>query len=157
MKATHPDGSFRFDNIPVGNYILTFTRSGFPPISSGSLEVARNRTTVVPSVILTNSAEGVTAMAGRVVLSGEEEYGGVLIHVSTDGYAIDAVTAPDGSFAVTGIPAGHYKVRFVKSGFGTVQREATVEQGQYLLLPEVRMPKGGTVEPERKSKGARGP
>ena len=145
LTTTGADGACRLENAPEGAYILTFTRTGFPPVSSSGFKVERGRTTTLSPVVLADASQDITAISGRVVLIGEADNGGVLIHASTSGHTNEAVAGSDGSFALTAISAGYYRLRFTREGFAPVEREAVVEEGEYLLLPDVWLFKNGAV------------
>ena len=141
LAVSGRDGSFLLRDVPVGRYVLVFTRTGFPPTSSGLVEVANGDTTTLHPVILANSALSVTAISGRVVLRGETDHSGGRIEVTTEGFSRMAVSVANGEFAVTDIPMGDYIVRFAKPGFDASVVSIAVGESAYVTLPDVELSK----------------
>ena len=141
LAVSGRDGSFLLRDVPVGRYVLVFTRSGFPPTSSGLVEVANGDTTTLHPVILANSALSVTAISGRVVLRGETDHSGGRIEVTTEGFSRMAVSVANGEFAVTDIPMGDYIVRFAKPGFDASVVSIAVGESAFVTLPDVELSK----------------
>jgi hypothetical protein len=84
-------------------------------------------------------------IAGKVVLQGEQQHGGVTVHASGPGHTIVTESRPDGRFALSGMPAGYYELRFKKGGFAETRRDAVVKEGESLMLPDAWLFKNGSI------------
>lgn len=143
--VTAADGSFTLSDLPYGEYFLLFQRPNYPPVSSPGFKLDVPSYTA-PLATLVREPAGVTALIGQVRLWGASEHAGVTVTATTWGHTGNAVTGLDGSFAFTAIPPGFYwSLAFGAPGYAPVERQALVEEGLLLTLPEVWLYKYGSV------------
>ena len=114
--VTDKDGNFS-RSLKPGNYTVTASYPGFTSQSLNIAVVENSVTEVnIPSLPLASGA-----VAGFVLLSGSEDYSGVVVTLTnsaalTESYT--AVSAADGSFRITGLnKGGTYLLSYSKDGY----------------------------------------
>ncbi|MGA1747384.1 MAG: carboxypeptidase regulatory-like domain-containing protein, partial [Ilumatobacteraceae bacterium] len=143
-------GSFDFPNLPYGTYLLTFTAPGWLE-SSREVTVAAGDVPIDVKDLLPSTAviQGVVA---QQVEAGGCDYpdptqdagavdvgscGGVGVTVTGENGTWSTTTATgDGSFRLSGIPAGEYTVEFARYGYLPEFYRVVVGAGDVLTLPD---------------------
>ena len=99
------DGTFTLANVAIGSYIVTASKDGFTPFALTGVGVAAHGATQV-SLLLTAATATTGSITGTVTDSRSVPgpLGGVV--VSVEGGTAHAVSAADGSFAITDVPPG---------------------------------------------------
>ena len=94
MIDTSDQGAFLLSNLPIGNYTLTITHTGFQTLSIPSIQVQANRTATVNGVLkIGNVTESVTVNETPLINAVDTTNGYVM-----DKAEIDDVPLPTGSF-----------------------------------------------------------
>jgi subtilisin-like proprotein convertase family protein len=76
--------------------------------------------------LVTEEPPGTGSVSGQVTLAGQEDYSGVTVRVGT---THSAETAADGSYSLTGLWGGDYKVVVESAGYAPRSRTVTVTDG----------------------------
>jgi hypothetical protein len=143
---TDADGHYEISSVPVGTWVIQFTRPGWDDqVVSGisvTLDDAGNRIPLPP--IQLKVARG--NVAGTIALQGETFASGVAISLDAPAAAAGAaaarlagltagdgavLTGADGSFLLSGVPVGSYVLRASKVGFldGTIGSVSVTPSG----------------------------
>jgi Carboxypeptidase regulatory-like domain len=94
MIDTSDTGAYLLSNLPIGNYTLTITHTGFQTLSIPSIQVQANRTATVNGVLkIGNVTESVTVTETPLINAVDTTNGYVM-----DKAEIDDVPLPTGSF-----------------------------------------------------------
>jgi hypothetical protein len=94
MIDTSDQGAYLLSNLPIGNYTLTITHTGFQTLSIPSIQVQANRTATVNGVLkIGNVTESVTVTETPLINAVDTTNGYVM-----DKAEIDDVPLPTGSF-----------------------------------------------------------
>ena len=93
--------------------------------------------TVVFSVAATASAQTTGGIEGSVVDANGNPLPGVVTTVIGPGVHEEQVTGADGSYAVTGLATGDYRVTAILPGFETVDLPVAVAVGATAMVPIV--------------------
>ena len=94
MIDTSETGAYLLSNLPIGNYTLTITHTGFQTLSIPSIQVQANRTATVNGVLkIGNVTESVTVTETPLINAVDTTNGYVM-----DKAEIDDVPLPTGSF-----------------------------------------------------------
>ncbi len=96
-------GDYVFERIPIGQYTVKATRSGFASAQRSDVAVLADATTDVPTLVLGASPGSIS---GKVVLEGGASPEGVLVRV--DGTSLEAIAEADGDFVIAGVAAGYH-------------------------------------------------
>jgi hypothetical protein len=120
--VTDEDGSYHIAGVPVGSWTVQFSRYGW---DRTTVPVVVTLDTVGTQVELPDVVMDVSrgSIAGSIALDREALAAGVSVSVAgEDEFQATAVTAPDGSYLLSGLPVGSYSLRASKVGFrdGTV-------------------------------------
>jgi len=130
--TTASDGSFTFNDLPVGNYTLTISYAGYTTLVAttstqsgqvldvGQLPLTQNTTTTTGTVRGT-----VTDASTGLPLSG------VVVSVNN---SYQATTANDGSYQISNVAAGAVTIQAVRNGYSTASGSAQLVAGGYLLF-----------------------
>lgn len=107
---TSKDGSFVFENVPEGIYMLSFSKEGYRMAEQFS-EVKAGETASVPEVTL----QATGSIIGKILLEGQTDHKGTKVLV--EGLGIEATTDKDGNFAIREIPVGTYTLKIQHTGY----------------------------------------
>ena len=106
--------------------------SGFSSAKLGIVTVL-----LLSSIAASASAQTVGAIAGSVVDANGSPLPGVLVTVSGPDVRQELVTGTDGSYAVTGLSAGDYRVTAILAGFEPVDLPVVIAAGATEVVPIV--------------------
>jgi len=137
-QLTDPTGSFLLTGVPIGIHQLSASRTGFLT-STTTVAVTRNAVYDLGTLEV-DSDPG--AIEGRVQVVGASDSFGALVRArgTTLGgtpWESSATSAADGSYLVSGIPAGAYTVTYEMASYGTVMTSVAVSPGTLTDLPPV--------------------
>jgi protocatechuate 3,4-dioxygenase beta subunit len=120
-SVTAADGKYSLAGVSYGSVSLTFEAANYV---SKVVAVTVNSTTIsVPTVtLLPATAEGNTAVVTGTV---QDENGTPVkgVRVLIENTTVSAVTVDDGSFAISDVPYGSYKVIFKAAGYQVVSSD----------------------------------
>nr|QVV57694.1 carboxyl-terminal processing protease [Myxococcales bacterium] len=112
-------GTFRWDGLPEGRYVLAATTEGKPPGKSDTVEVEAGRTARNVKITLPRTA----TLTGRVIdETNRQPLAGAVVHLDgmTSGGPdpVPPATADErGEFSMVGVPPGPFSVRVEREGF----------------------------------------
>ncbi len=134
-------GSFRIEaagnNAPVGQAVsFQVTPPGGTAVSATATPAVTYQMATAITGIAVAAISGGT-ISGSVTLQGVTDYSGV--RVSIKDTAISAFTAANGSFVLSGLPAGTYTVVAATRFYLSAERQATVAEGATATLPPVTL------------------
>lgn len=110
---TAGDGSYRFDNVEVGEYAVKFSRSGFHSRTFLYATVPTAGTTTVPNVtLLRTTPPRFGAIQGMVTVEGANQSDSSGVTVRILGTTRTLVTTAGGGFVFTNLPIGAYDLGF---------------------------------------------
>ncbi|MBN9654118.1 carboxypeptidase regulatory-like domain-containing protein [Halobacillus sp. GSS1] len=139
-----PDGSFLFENIFPGTYLVTATAPGY---QTGVVGVLVEAGEVTQTIILLNASPAV--LTGQV-LSAQTSAGisgstVTVTHPLTGGVVGTAFTDPDGNFNIDNLPAGTYNVSASAQDFGSASSAVFLEAGGTSSVTLALSPNPGDV------------
>ncbi|HVG22857.1 MAG TPA: carboxypeptidase regulatory-like domain-containing protein [Thermoanaerobaculia bacterium] len=144
---TASDGSFTL-RLKEGTYDFTFKREGFAPKSIRAQSVAANA-----SRPLETRLDVAAEISGRVTRGGAG-VPDVMVSSFGEGDNPTAVTGPDGSFTLTGLPAGSTRMSLRKE-------DALINEQRVVTAPArdlvIELPAGGTIRGRVVEKGSSKP
>lgn len=137
--TTDAQGAFVISGLVTGNYTVTASLAGYQSVS-GTVALASN-TVAIFSPALTPAAEPTTGIRGTI-LDGKtgQPLDGVSINV-TGAAVASATTDAQGSFAISGLPAGDFTITASLTGYQSVAGTVTLPANAVatfspLLFPE---------------------
>jgi len=121
--TTNSDGNYNFNEVPVGNYTIIFSKEGYLP-ATGTVTVEANSTTIYPTLMQIDTEHGGNGTVQGIVkdATNGNPISGVTIKVfkginNVSGTPIATIsTSEDGSYQ-TELPAGYYTFVLSKDGY----------------------------------------
>jgi len=125
--VTGAGGDWTIRGVPVGQYTVRASASGFTPAQAPDVNVLEGETTDVANLLLPADPGSVT---GMVTLEGEatDAYGDVLLVL--EGSGLSTLSEDNGVFTIAAVPAGTYPLTASKDDFSSAQTVVTVRAGQ---------------------------
>ena len=127
--VTDQNGHFSIDDIPVGFYDVTVSKTGYESATMLNVDIGEEVTQL--NLQLGASLSTVGSVLGKVS-NASGDIAGVLVTLSApDETVYTATSAADGSYSITDVPAGTgYSIKAEKDGFTiAVQDNVTIEAG----------------------------
>jgi len=87
-------GSYLFADLPIGNYTITFTLTGFQTLNIPSIQVQANRTVTVNGVLKVGEVDQTVTVVETPLVNAVDTTNGYVM----DKAVIDSVPLPTGSF-----------------------------------------------------------
>lgn len=103
VTQTEADGSYQFNNLPVGTYVVSTQKPSVGAAVQRNVTVRRRETTVV-NLELTPTGR----IAGTVTVAGRDDHSFLIVAILGTSYL--ALTAADGSYVMSDVPVGTYTV-----------------------------------------------
>jgi ketosteroid isomerase-like protein len=125
---TDPDGAFLIGLVPAGEYVVVAEREGYVRAESGDIQVVAGHSTDIGVLRLKKGGK----ISGTALLSDKASHSGILVFILDTEFF--TTTAGDGSFEISGIPEGKYKVRFEKEGYNAVEKDVDLKAGDLVKL-----------------------
>lgn len=143
--TTDADGDYVIEDLPVGTYALSFTRTGYASRTITGVDVSNLHTTEL-NVTLTENPTGTGVLSGTVRDSDTSTaLSGVTVRLVQGGAILQTdTTGSDGGYAFSGLLTGNYTVRFSRTGYQTRELTAAVSQGQTTTLNTELVPTDST-------------
>ena len=117
---TDQDGNYQFSNLPTGSYKIFFSGTGyFSQWYSGKADQTSADPVEVSAPSLTSEVNAVLEQSGSIAGTVTNDLGAGIANVNVQvcylsGYVISsAMTSSSGSYTVSNLPTGNYKVRFL--------------------------------------------
>ena len=128
------DGSFSFDNLDSGNYMVLYSKEGYLS-HLDSWDIPADLP-LSGTVTMSEVAGGDTTITGNVTNSEDEAIEGAVVYLMnntleedswwpsvTVGYTLSTVTDADGNFSFSNVTSGDYAVRVEAEGYYTQYTE----------------------------------
>jgi hypothetical protein len=129
---TAADGSFSFEEVPPGTYVVQADAAGFQSASSEPFVLGTDAPSADVGVILLAIPRG--NLAGTATLEGAANHGGILVTLQGSSYA--TLTGPTGNYVFSGVPVGQYTVEATHPNYvSATATDQTVEPYQTTDVP----------------------
>ncbi len=120
MQINEPAGTFRWERLPAGKYVLVASASGQPPGKSDSVVVEVGQTARNVRIVLPRPATLTGLVRDEAT---RQPIGGAVVHL--DGLAAGggpnanppATTDEQGNYSLAGVPPGPFSVRVERQGY----------------------------------------
>ena len=129
-QSSAVDGSFSFDELDSGNYMVRYSKEGYLS-HLDSWDIPADLP-LSGTVTLSEVQEGATTISGNVTNSDDEAIEGAFVYLMnntleedswwpnvTVGYTVSTVTDADGNFSFSNVTSGDYAVRVEAAGYYT--------------------------------------
>lgn len=131
--TTDGQGAYTVNAVPLGTTQYQVEASGFATVTATLPSAIAAGDNAVPDVLMqlsvSDTAPGVPfSIQGRVTLAGQSNAAGVTItalDTATQGTVDETQTGADGRYTLW-VPPGTFRLRAVRTGFATQQRDVTV-------------------------------
>ena len=133
-QSSAVDGSFSFDNLDSGNYMVRYSKEGYLS-HLDSWDIPADLP-LSGTVTMSEVAGGDTTITGNVTNSEDEAIEGAVVYLMnntleedswwpsvTVGYTLSTVTDADGNFSFSNVTSGDYAVRVEAEGYYTQYTE----------------------------------
>lgn len=139
-------GSYKFSNIPPGDYIITASKTGYDSTSIKISVIAGSNTTGDIFMMKTDSSKLLTTgiISGRV-LNVQTNLPIANVLISTSPFSSNVTTAADGTFLIKNVSPGQVTVLASKTGFDSVSTKITVVKAQTSLTTIMMAPKDTSI------------
>jgi len=117
-------GTFGFDTIATGTYILTYSHRDYYPASDSSVIVSRGVTTTVEQTLEKNPIYFRGSISGKVVTNGNAPVSGVTVSTTVGTHS--AVTNDSGEYTIGNLIANTYTLAFSHSYYFDTSRSDIV-------------------------------
>ena len=144
IKIKTQSGEFSFDDVPIGDYLLTITHPSFATMKHPVTVTTQG---AVLSLEMSPGAE----IQGLVLDPEGQPLEGVRVACfqgKSRRRSLSDKTDANGSYRVRNVPEGSYRLLFSHSEYVTQAREVAVAGEESLRLDDVELPRGGTLEGE---------
>lgn len=153
--VTSVDGRFSIPSVPQGTFEVIAFAAGYRPARASGVPVNAASTTKVRDLVLEPGMADPVAVSGQAYLAGSEDHSGIDVSLADE---LDpsvtigpSTTDASGSYTLPTVPAGVYRARFERAGYGSVELPgvAVLPEGTIGLL-EVTLQEGaggGNVAP----------
>ncbi len=108
--ATGPDGSYLFDEVPIGTYQPTVQLPGGYTVVTNPLPFAIDGSSEDPITDVDFVAVELPALSGTVSAGGSASPGVTVTAIGPGGDVLSTVTDADGNYEFPGLPAGEYRI-----------------------------------------------
>ncbi len=133
--VTEATGAYAFRDVDPGTYTVTASLAGYSEETSSAFEVQRGETTTVDPLTLTKTTG---ELAGTVLLDGQSDHSGTVITV--EGTSHTTVTDESGSWSVSGVAAGQYRIEATHTGYQQgAETDISVLAGQVTAVPPMTL------------------
>lgn len=123
--VTAVDGRFSIPSVPQGSFEVIAFASGHRPDRASGVAVNAASTTKVRDLVLEPGTPDPVAVAGQAFLAGSEDHSGIEVSFLSEldpSATIGPVTTDaSGAYELSSVPAGVYRARFDRSGYGSVE------------------------------------
>lgn len=143
--AADKDGAYAFSGVTAGNYTVQAAKEGFVAEKSDELKVTKNETTTVDALAL-DAVDTTGDAAGFVRLSGTlaPAAGATVTYYNEDGEEVKKATVEaNGSYSLSDLAAGTYKVVVRGAGAETYTTSQAVAAGDSLTKVNYTLVQGG--------------
>jgi protocatechuate 3,4-dioxygenase beta subunit len=124
--TTGSQGTYRISSLPVGTYVVQFSKSGFTTAQVSGVEITAGASTTVDAQ-LTTSGSGLGTLSGLVVDSLGRPVQGAVVELSGASGDLTTTTDADGTFQFANLtPATNYTLTVTASGYVTDARRNVV-------------------------------
>ena len=167
-EPTGADGRFRVPDLPAGDYALELRDTRWPTSAYATAWVGGGRDPVTAGRVTVRWGADTTGVSGRVQTAAavtgtlRDDQGAplrnfvvTLYDASDDVVTADIDNASDGTYRLSSLPPGTYTMRVWADGYTTLwygqarstdtRKAITVTSGQQLALPEMRLPRLGSI------------
>ncbi|MBP7734900.1 MAG: carboxypeptidase regulatory-like domain-containing protein [Spirochaetes bacterium] len=126
ISATGAKGEYRFDKLPAGSYMATFSGPNFITETARLQNIKEGETFTLPMVMIRPAT-----VSGKVAIEGINT-GAINVDVTISGtVTYSATTYQDGSFRFEDVKPGNYKMTVSHQGFYDLQpREIRIAEGE---------------------------
>lgn len=117
-------GFFTFSDVKEGSYNLYAAINNTKKLLVSNLRVAGSRTDV--GDINIHRIDSGYKVSGQVQDAGRKKIANAKISLTAGGVSEEAITAGDGSYALTGLKRGEYTITVTKEGYGVVSEKINI-------------------------------
>jgi len=128
---TLADGSYEIENLPAGSYIVRAVADDFKLLGQYFPDAVDQSAAEIISIGVAEPRTGINfvlnqgaVIAGALYYNGDPPVENPIVYVedSETNYVYDGITQPNGSYSVSGLPAGSYRVRVETQDSGYIRQ-----------------------------------